>query len=243
MYPTSFSLYLRLWPYVAFAVAGEIVIQILQERLASSGGLIFVSVLIWSYLAFNAHAALLLPGTRDKREDSRRVLGFALRTFGLGILMVIPVVFGAVVVLSGELRDGALGIDVSDIVAVGLILTVCFLLVFGLLGTLLPAFVADQNRGLRAAFARGRAQFFWMLSQFLAGPVIVFVFANAIIFGGQAMMHPHIDLLNAIYLPNIPMFLILILGYLIQALGTVMIAWVLSKAFLRAEETAQSSPD
>ena len=238
MYPTSFSLYLRLWPYVAFAVVGEIVIQILQERFASGAGLIFVSVLVWSYLAFNAHAALLLPETRDKSEDSRRVLGFALRTFGLGVLVFIPVIFAAIAALSGELRDGAFGIEVSDIVAVGLLLTACFIFIFALLGTLLPAFVVDRGRGLSAAFSRGRAQFFWMMSQFLAGPVLIFVLSSAIIFGGQAWLHPHIDLLNAIYIPNVPLFLILIVGYLIQALGTIMIAWVLSSAFLRSEEAS-----
>lgn len=240
MYPTSFSLYLRLWPTVAFAVVGETIVQILHERLESGGGLIFASVLIWSYLAFNAHAALLLPETRDKREDSRRVIGFALRTFGLGLLMSVPVVFAAIAALSGELQGGAFGIEVGDIVTVGVMLIICFIVVFGLLGTLLPAFVADKGRGVSAAFARGRAQFFWMMSQFLAGPIVVFVFANAIIFGGQAWMHPHIDLLNAIYFPNIPLFLILIAGYLIQALGTIMTAWVLSSAYLRAEEASQA---
>ncbi len=241
MYPTSFRLFFRLWPYVIFAVVGEVVVQITKEQTSISGGLTFVSVLIWSFLAFNAHAALLLPESRDKAEDNRRVMGFALRTFGLGALMMIPVVFGAIAIFAGAFAgEVSRGIEVFDLVAIGVLLAICFIVVFGLLGTLLPAFVADRGRGVGVAFRRGCSQFFWIMSQFLAGPVLIFALAYAVIFGGHNWMHPHVDLLNAIYIPNVPLFVILIAGYLIQALGTVMIAWVLSTAFLRAEGNGET---
>ncbi len=242
MYATSFRLFKLLLPYVAFAVVGELVVQVTKEKTSIGGGLTFVSVLIWSYLAFNAHAELLLPKNRDKTADNARVIGFALRTFGIGVVFAIP----AVVLMFpfiGKLLDAVTWNDVLiSWGAIGLAMAVCFVIVFSLFGSLLPAFVADRARGLGAALGRGWRQFFWSASRLTAGPVVVFALAYLVILGGSIHMDPHSDLLNANYIPNIPMFTILIAGYLIQALGTIMIAVVLSNAFLRAEpgETTQS---
>ncbi|WP_282607219.1 hypothetical protein [Pelagibius sp. Alg239-R121] len=239
MYPASVRLFTQLLPFVALAIVGELAIQIAKEKMSSGSGLTFVSVLIWAYLAFYAHASLLLPDNRDKAEDNKRVFGFALRTFGLGFLMMIPVVIGVIAVFSQVFTATATaGSEITAFVEIGILLAVCFLIVFGLLGTLLPAFVADRGRGFSVAFSRGISQFLWTSGHFLAGPVLLFAVSYAISIGGLYAMDPHIDLLNASYIPNIPLFLILIVAYVIQALGTVMIAWVLSTAFLRAEGPA-----
>ncbi|TQV77722.1 hypothetical protein [Denitrobaculum tricleocarpae] len=234
MYQTSFRLFKALLSYVAIAVVGEILLVIAQEKFPIGSGHIFVSVLIWSYLAFNAHAELLLPKNRDKTADNMRILGFALRTFGIGVIFAIPAVI-LVFPFIGRLLDA---VTWSQVLAtwgiIGLALAACFVIVFSLFGSLLPAFVADRARGLGPALARGWRQFFWTASRLIAGPVVTFALAYVVILGGSIYMDPHTDLLNAIYIPNVPMFAILILGYLIQALGTIMVAVVLSNAFLRA---------
>ena len=161
MYLTSLQLFISLRVYVAIAVVGELAIQLVGEAFDIGGGLAFASILIWSYLAFNAHAALLLPQDRDKATDNTRVLGFALRAFGLGILMLVPVVAMIVLLLSDSSVDPRQGRgDLSLLVTIGLSSGLAFLLIFGYLGTLLPAFVADRNRGLGPALSRGMSQFF-----------------------------------------------------------------------------------
>lgn len=235
MYPTAFRLFKSLLPYVAFAVIGEIALAIVQEKFPIGSGDIFVSVLIWSYLAFNAHAELLLPKSRDKAADNMRVIGFTLRTCGIGALFALPAVIMIFPFVSGLIHAATWSQVLTSWGAVGLIITVCFVIVFSLLGSLLPAFVADRARGLGPALSRGWRQFFPTAARLIAGPVVIFVLAYAIILAGSIYMDPHTDLLNAIYIPNVPMFMILIVAYLIQAAGTIMIAVVLSNAFLRAE--------
>lgn len=242
MYPTSYRLFRVLREYVALAVIGEIVLVIIQEAFPIGKAHIFVSVLIWSFLAFNAHVELLLPKSRSAAADQARVLGFAMRTFGLGVLFAIPAAVLMFPFIARLLNTSSWNVALSSWGAISLILSGCFVIVFSLLGSLLPAFVADRARGLGPALARGWRQFFWTASRLIAGPVAIFALAYVVILGGSIYMDPHTDLLNANYIPNVPLFAILILGYLIQALGTIMIAVVLSNAFLRAEpgETAQS---
>jgi len=239
MYPTSVRLFKQLLPYVALAIVGEFAIQIVQEKTSSGSGLIFVSVLIWGILAYYAHASLLLPDSRDKAADQQRFIGFALRTFGLGCLMMIPVLIASVALVSQYFGGTAtVGSEITKFLAIGIFMAVCFLVVFSLLGTLLPAFVADRGRGLRAALSRGLSQFLWTSGHLLGGPIILFALAFLITIGGQLVVAPQYDLLDASYIPNIPLFLIMAVVYLIQALGTVMTAWVLSTAFLRADGPA-----
>lgn len=235
MYPTSFKVFRALLPCVAFAVIGEIALAIVQEKVPIGSGDIFVSVLIWSYLAFNAHAVILVPKNREKTANNLRVVGFTLRSCGIGALFLLPA-FIMIATLDWELFHPATWSEVpASWAAIGLILAVCFAVVFSLLGSLLPAFVADRARGLGPALSRGWRQFFPTAARLLAGPVVMFVIADVAFLAGGIHMAPHTDLLNAIYIPNVPMFAILIFGYLIQALGTIMVAVVLSNAFLSAE--------
>ncbi len=239
VYSTSLQLFMRLRSYVALAVIGELAIQLVGEEFSVGGGLIFASVLVWAYLAFNAHAVLLLPDDRDKAADNTRVLGFALRTFGLGLLMLIPVIAMMILALSGSLSQVSLESDGwSVIAAIGLICALGFLLVFGYLGTLLPAFVADRHRGIGAALSRGASQFFWIAGHLITGPILLFAISMTLVVGGLNALEPDSAMLSEGYYPNIPVFVILTLAYLVQALGTVMTAWVLSNAFLRAEVRA-----
>ncbi len=238
MYRTSFGLFRVLLPYVALAVIGEILLVAAEEKFPIGSGKTVGSALIWSYLAFNAHAEMLLPKSRDKNADSRRVLGFAVRTFGLGVLFVLP----AIILIFPYIGQLFTATTWNEVLAawgvIGLVLAFFFVIVFSLLGSLLPAFVADHARGFGPALARGRSQFFWTASRLVAGPIAAFALAQLVILSGNIYMDPHIDLLTANYIPNVPLFAVLILGYLIQALGTIMIAVVLSTAFLRAEESA-----
>lgn len=244
MYATSIQLFTRLSPYVALAVIGELAIRLVGDEFSVGAGLVFASVLIWAYLAFHAHALLLLPEDRDRAADNTRVLGFAIRTFGLGLLMLIPVLAMIVVALSDSV--GVLSVaqtDWSVIAIIGVICALGFLLILGYLGTLLPAFVADRHRGLGAALARGTSQFFWIAGHLIIGPLLLFALAVTIVVGGLDALEPNSAMLSESNFPNIPVFALLTVGYLIQALGTIMIAVVLSKAFLRAEsgKMAQSN--
>ena len=222
MYGKSVAVFINLLPIVGGVLGAEIVLQIIESMMKSTSSLMFVRTLIWSYLAYAAHAELLLSPDRDKTADNKRIFSFAWRSFGLSMLAVVPIVF----VLFG-IRPLAASINLSDKLAFAAIIVVVasisILLVFGLFGTILPAFVANYDRGIKAAFTRGLSQFSWTIGRLLVGP-------GAIMFAGSVLA------VVAAIIVGGNSFLIAIIGVLtdtIFALATVMTAWVLSSAYKR----------
>ena len=72
----------------------------------------------------------------------------------------------------------------------------------------------------------------------IVGPLLLFALSFAIVAGGLNALEPNNAMVTEFHGPNIPVFAVLTVAYLSQALGTVMTAWVLSNAFLRAEGSA-----
>lgn len=229
-------------PYVALAIGGEYVIQVLKEVTGlGTGATLVASVLIWAYLAYAAHAAVLLPEGRDKSLDGKRIFGFALRTFGLSLMAIIPVIVLLVLVIVDSVESDKFP-DLA-ILALLLVGSALWLLVLGLLGTLLPAFVADRKRGMGAAFARGRRQFFWIFGRLLIGPGLLFGLSLSIALLPVWFSDSDGDLLMPGYLPDPLTTGPALLAYAVQTYATVLAAVVLSRAFLRDEVSAAGQAD
>lgn len=224
LYSQTTKLFFSLLPYVAIAIFGEIAIQIIKEKLSAGAGLAFASILVWSYLAYAAHAAILVSEDRDPALEGKRVLGFALRTFALILLIMIPAAIISFIIGGPALQF------VTTMLFAALVFS---FLVFILFGTVLPAYVINRNVGFTAAFSRGKSQFGWLAGHLLIGPVLVSFIAFAVIFSGMNLTG--FELLSESYFPNIPLFVVLIVGYTIRAFGAVMVAWILSTAYLRSE--------
>ncbi len=239
MYATSLQLFTRLLPYVALAVVGEIAIGIVSETLLNGGSTYLMSALLWGVLAYQAHVTILLPDDRDKSKDSAQFFGFLIRSFGLALLVALPTLVAAVmiaIVIKGSQTALISPSGLAIIVGMALFVGAVFVVVFSLLGTLLPACVADRGRGVSAALSRSDSQLGWLCGRLLAGPILLSVASFMTIAAGGAIFGGEANYLSANYMPNIPMLLIVLIALSINALATITLAWTLSTAFLRAED-------
>lgn len=245
LYSEGWHVLKQCMPYAALAVGGEYAIQAFREVTGIGvGATLVASVLIWAYLAYSAHAAVLLPADRDKTADGKRMFGFALRTFGLFLLVFIPTMIPILLIAfgSGQILAGHEMI-VTFVLLVLLVGGLLWLLVFAFLGTLLPAFVADQQRGLGEAFARGRRQFFWITGRLLIGPGLVSCLSFTIVLFPVWQFDSDGDFLTSGYLPDPVTTLPGLLAYGVQTYATVLAAVVLSRAFLRDETHMSGQAD
>ena len=224
-------------PYAALAVVGEYAIQVIKETTDIDAGMTVASIVVWSFLAYAAHAEVLLPSDRDKSKDAQRTIGFALRTFGLLVIVLVPVFVVAGYIRTVLPSDSANDRTLYVLVAlVSPVIGILWLVVFGLLGTILPAYVADRHRGLGAAFSRGRRQFFWIVGRLLAMPGLVLL-ASLIVAGAPLLVFDSDgDFLGEGYVPDPVASVPALVAYAIQTYAVVLTAVVLSRGFLRDED-------
>lgn len=242
MYRDSINLYGRLFKFVLAFVVFEIVIQIISERAPNNTWTGVISVFNWAALAFVAHLSILFPDRKEISYSYNRLLvGFAIRTLGLGVIGIAPALIIIFVVLfrfSGSMDEETLLGLVVGISMMGMLLLA--LVVFPLFGTMLPAYVMqDKTQGLGIAFARGRKTFTFAASRMLAGPVPVYAVSIALTLTNVELLTG--NLLSDSFVPNVVGILFLVVLYLIQALSAIMTAWVLSHAYMRLQSNWPAS--
>lgn len=154
--------------------------------------------------------------------------------------MMVPVVIAAIFFISQATGGQDVeSLSLISLAAIGTSGAIAFLIVFSLFGTLLPAYVLDRGRGFGAALPRGISQFFWMTGRMLLGPVFLYAASAVVIMTGLIFVAPHAEILGEGNMPNIIAIVFMIIGYLVQAVGTVMVAWILSTAYVRAEAAVE----
>lgn len=233
IYAESLLLGLKCSTTVLGVVVGAFLIQTLQEAVASSFVLDFGRVILWSWLAYMAHAALLLEPGHEQDTDITRIFGYALRAFSLVVLAMIPclALLNATDRLDFAYIDPESSIGGLIVVLVPIFLAMC-VLTFSFLGTILPAYVAQQDTDSNHTLLRSGRQFFWIVGRILVGPVVVFALAGAVFMMPVLVLGSNGNLLSATG-PNVTMSLFAIGSYLIVAWGVVMMTVVLSRAYLR----------
>ena len=241
LYAASGRIWLQCRNYAAFAVVSELAMAVLRLTTDLGAALIFFSILIWSYLAYAAHAAVLLPTPQDLTAVSGRVVGFALRTALLFFVAFFPFLF-LVAFVATEARPAR---DPEILTGLALLfgmplLGLASMLVLCLAGTLLPAYVADRGRGLGAALSRARRQFFWTLGRMLIGPAIAYAGFMALLFLAPVLLGSDGVLLDESYVPDPALVVVLVAAFTVQSYAVVMVAVVLSRAFLREESAAST---
>ncbi len=219
--------------FVALAVLGETALRIsadwfeLSESFVAGLALGLVSTLLWAYLAYAVHAQILLPDSRKSTTANTRVFGFALRSFG--IVMVVGTVFalGAFVLVRLVGVWPGIGVLLAA-AALGFPL-------FVWLATLLPAYVAGRARGVSAAVERGKAHFGWIAGRLLIGPILFLVGFSTL----YSILSIPIDSIGPFWNEERVFLPINFFGFfsfsIIQAFATVLTAVILSRAFLREE--------
>jgi len=166
---------------VLASLALDAVYPLIKSQLGDYGGGVYLLALfvLWAALSFVAHAKTLFPEENKQGVRPRQLLGYTLR-FGLVLALVVHggslfllvelIVFSYV---SGAAFFAVLEKLKTDGFLPNLTFYPAFFCVLALFGTLLPAYVADRGRGVFAAFFRGIRQFFWSLGQLAIGPGIV----------------------------------------------------------------------
>jgi len=239
MYRQSLNITFRLYPYVLLAVLGELVLRILAEKDIGGGSSngIAISVL-YCVLAYYAHVDILLPDTENRTAVGKRFYGFMGRNLGL-IFLIVLVAGGLTFFLhygldigSGGDRDERAGTIALIILPIA---SVFSLLVFGFMGTWMPAFVVDRQRGVSQAFARGKSTFWYVTGRLIIGPGLIFVLSGVAFAFVPALSGIPEAYFQSGWQPNITTFIYSAIIYAFQAWAIVMTAWIFSKAFLRAE--------
>ncbi len=226
----------RKYPIVVVGVmVGEYLIQAVNEFVSVGAGATIASVFLWSWLAYMMHSDMLLSPDRDKSRDTS-VYGFAGRSFGLLMLALLPPLF---LVLGLVFPGSERGADEDLLLIIGIMIpafALTSLLVFTFLGTILPAHVANEGRGLGMVIARGWRQFFWIAGRLTIGPGLLFVISLAIFTVPTLVFDLSGDYLSGGVPDPLTTFAAMI-TYAIQAWATIMVAVILSRAFVRDGST------
>lgn len=240
MYRQSLALTFRLYPYVLLIIACELALRVFLEKTMAGNSSNSISVtVLYIILAFYAYVDILSPDTKDRKVTMRRFLGFMGRNLGLIFLIAIPAIVLTLTLyyragLSEQQGAQPAPETVTLIVVPSVILL--SLLVLGFLGTLLPAFVVDRERGFGLAIARGKASFWYVTGRLVIGPGLLFflslfAFGYIPIFAGLPETWFQTD-----WQPNITRFVYSAVIYVLHAWAIVMTAWIFSHAFLKTED-------
>jgi hypothetical protein len=211
---------------VIISVAGDL-------GIASTSG-IYVRILIWLYLALPAHHTALTGQSGLAKVNNRKfVLGFLGRAAALSIVGAIG--FLPLISLVATLgKDAIVGIFVIVYLATELV-------VLSLFGTWLPAVVDDGDRGFGAAFRRGKRTFWFVFFRLLlCNGLLIFSAGVVLVLASEVSGYDKIWTSGTGFHPIAALGTTFATGLFV--LHVVMLATVLSRAYLIAENRIGPSP-
>ena len=234
MFKQSAILLLKYKMHVAFVCVGALVLAILGDYSTSKYSLLFPEFLIWAYLATAIHIHLLKEEEDRELFDYKTIFGFAGRTFVISAISILPMII-FIITNARSFSNTNNNLDlVLFMLYASLFLLAGFLLAFTFLGTMLPAFIADKNKGVMNAIRRGKNQFGFISWRLLVGPTFICVLSLIPILIYSTLATDVSDkIISSDLIDSLQQILIFLLLFFIQAYSVVMTAWILSKAFLR----------
>ncbi len=235
MYREAIRLTIRLRYLIAAAVLCNLLVNIMMEiNLIGFPGLLLTSI-IWSVFSYFAYLEILFPGQKNLRIDFEKIGQFTLRHLGLWLFALLPVValYSALTgnITTPETNINTVTVGYAEILSV-ISLGIMGIIILGMIGTVLPAFIIDGARGLGKAYARGTALFSITMGQLIFGPGLVFS-ASSILYFSFIILIENGTL--SVWI-NGPLYVLSTAFYgVFQACSLIMISWVLSKEFLAYE--------
>ncbi len=228
------SFMLNIKPAAVYVIA-MMALGFLEDALYIGNGMVVGQALIAAMLAIPAHLTLLKGlsgmGAIADTGASNNFLSFALRGLGLGALAILTPLLLLIVLMIAGLNLGAAAIPAGFI----FLMSLCF--VFARWGTMLPALLVGDDKTMATAVQRatrtGTYAFFHLMVPF--GLLTVLATAPAVII---VMMSDG----DGRFLPangsiDLPLIFATLLSNVVGAFQVVMIAVVLSRAYLRAMQT------
>ena len=216
---------------VVFMVMSLIVIKEWLEKNDIGGGV--VDAIIWSTLAIASFRTLLLGSTGlGSQRTSKYTTAFWIRSYALGVFYMIPAA-GIWLLLVFKFRVEAESyLAIFSINTFGAIFGV---LVFSLLGTWLPAIVADGDRTIAAAYRRGVKTRNYSMPRLAVGPGFLTIAVGIFVLLGVRFL-PGVDILNPPQSINLIPTLFFTAVTLVNVYVTVLGCVVLARAYCRAED-------
>ncbi|WP_136656284.1 hypothetical protein [Nitratireductor sp. XY-223] len=199
-----------------------------------------VSFLSLSLLAYVTYTRSLDLISQERKIAFLRVAGFALRDLGIGVLILVPFVLAISIVFAITAAYETLDELYMLAVLIGTVAAaIAYVICYSLIGTILPAYVAQRQQGLAAAFKRGKTTFWSTVPRMLAGPALLSMLSFGLYFAALALsangfptQDTVIMLFSADGQPNVPV-VVLFLTYNVATVFTVIMAvWVLSETYL-----------
>lgn len=224
---------------VAFAVVlAMVILDVLEEQdilTSSFSTLGVVDIFAYSYVAFAAHVAVLFPDKKTDPEINKRIGGFIWRVFLMNLPLFIVAFLIAMFAMSFvETLDVSNLEDVKGYTVMMLLPVsgAIFLLIFSLIGTLLPAFVYGKNKGLGQALGRKKWPIVWRI---IVGPgtlnILIILLALAVTSFGLVEGRNF----QANWSPNVADIIFSLVLYTVHIWGVVMLAYILSTEYIKAE--------
>ncbi len=216
--------------FVLAAVIGQFAVQLAQETTLSNVSLTFASAVIWSMLALTAHMETLNTGDDDSQNrDIYRIFSFAARSVCLVVLAALPCLWLLGMTIDSSDPSTAVG---AFMVAVVPAFAASSVLVFALLGTALPAFVADAEESAVKALGRGLRQFAWLASRLIA-PALLAILASALLVAPVVVFGDAGYLLSGGFMPSLTMTPFALFANVLLAWAVVLTSVILTRGFLR----------
>ncbi len=231
MYLNSFSLYLKLFGWVLLSVILDTTIRVVGIEFLSGPSIIIPTIIIWGSLAYHIHVKILLP---KEPFNAKHMWGFCVRAGALGLMVSLPMIMVMTLMILNKPASVSLeGAMLASLPPGLIILLVMTLLVVPLIGTMLPAFVIQLNKGVLLAVRRGKHQYWRLVILILIGPGVLYVFSFALWLMGAIWFPTPLILSNwPLNISALPFFLV---SNLILALAVIMMSWILCDAYMRGE--------
>lgn len=218
---------------VGIAVALAIALDLVTDYLGKSGSYRTIAdLIIWGMVAISMHGTVLLDKVNLATTDSKLLMPFVWRSFVLLALALLPFI----ATLFYFYEDSQVWLSIFKALPV---LGLAALITFALLGTCLPAVVANGNKRFGAAFARGQRTFVYSALRLILGPGIVqtaiavvsIYLVSRQVMTGQIFSEAGLSLFDLIFWPA---------AYAIRAYSVTLLAVILSRAYLIAEEKKEA---
>ena len=215
------------WKWIVAYVGGALVLSFVKTAYGSTGGLIWVDLLLGAMVAIPAHLSMLRRGYEKPALDAfyrknRNLLSFVWRSFLLGLMSFAP----ALLALFFCAAFGA-GKEMA-IIAVVLVMLLSACVVFAVWGTMLPALVLGDDRSFGAALRRSSRSFGYALPR-LPVPFVVLTVLQT------ALAWPAAELFGAGSTGAAAALVALAISAAVGAFQFVMVAVILSRSYLLAQ--------
>lgn len=258
MYPQSLKLTLRLYPYVLLVITCELVFGPFNKLILTVGGETLYSILMESRIfhynvtffpTLLAEALLMFKACEQVLGVSNKIdirwvrqLGyFAAILFLFKVLLLLQYLPPYLASMINEIvsKHDNQGTKSNISWSIRIFVTLIFIFGYCLLGTWFPAIVNRQRGGLGDAFARGKKTFVFVFGRMLAGPVVIIMFFILVVALGVMSRFIYSKTIEVIKVSDMTMVALSFFYYGVLYVTTyvalVMTAWILCKAYLKAE--------